>query len=175
MVYVGPGRNSKLWLNELLKEINSDGGVSNTPRVSEDTVNTAYGFNEGAISKRPYVCASSSMPGINEGRDFSYTDFGVVSVKQYDVSDSKIALVTTYTGENPFNFSVVDLNHVVSKGDGRRTNNSKLHENRQRALSVIDALDQHFGDQDVSVIGDADYGKILDRSDKDVAIFLVNK
>ena len=168
---IGPGRYYKRILKKLVK---------------------SWGAPKVRSSKRSYGNVSTEVPGMNGLQlvedsssvecidssavdNSSYFDFGVLSVERYDVSDSKIALVTTYTGTNPFNIRVVDLNHIVSSGDGRRTSESKRRKNREQALSVIGALDQYVEEQDVSVIGDAEYREILQQSGNNIAVFLMNK
>ncbi|MCK5474821.1 MAG: hypothetical protein KAI53_05430 [Candidatus Aenigmarchaeota archaeon] len=168
MVYVGPGRNSKVWLGALLKKIHETNGAKST--VAELEIPDINKYPDGGhISNTGYaVSAVPALPEMRRGIDFSIDGLQVYPF------GSKVALITKYTGSNPFGSSkIIDLDRLVYHGDKRRTKDNGLREKGETAKEIAGLIDTHSKQNEVPFVGDVAYKEALSSCDNTL-VFLVN-
>ncbi len=168
MVYVGPGRNSKVWLNALLKKIHETNRLkSDVTEFEGVAVNTPS--DGGYISDTVY--AAGTVPALSEVQ--TGIDFSIDGLQVYPLG-SKVALITKYTGPNPFSGSnIVDLDRLAHIGDKRRTKDNGLREKGKIAKEIAGIINTHYEQNEVPFVGDAAYKEAL-LSPSNTMVFLIN-
>ncbi len=167
MGYIGPGRESKVWLNELLKNIHETNRLKSTVELGELRVESYSGG--GHISDMGY--AVSAVPASSEMH--KGIDFSVKGVQVYSLG-SKMALITEYMGSNPFGDSnMVDLDRLAHIGDKRRTKDNGLRKKGEIAKEIVERINTHYEQNEVPFVGDATYQEALLSRDNTM-VFLIN-